>query len=314
MQSLPLDFHNNLWIKYVAALRNGDLSFTGDSASCELVNRELNGSNYNFHLTVLKSLENRPEKGDIGCNPFENPEPELTILNTFGENNEFRIVLNKFPVVPAHFMLLTKIFKSQDTPLSPNELLATYSVLSGLSRDGTKEDWFAFYNCGPESGASQPHKHVQFMTLPAKHRSFAEKLIDSSEDFIPSQTKVPLQDKNLPFAHFVAKLPDNVFSESGDVLLMTFYSLLQSTLNVLKDHDCHHISFNFCATMKYMMLIPRSTSNFEGIGINSCGFMGLALCKNPNIAKVFKEKGFENVLSVVAFPNTFDLKTDEYHY
>lgn len=314
MQALPLDFCDTLSSKYESALASGDLYYTGESAVAENLSLEINGSKYVFHLTELKSLEKRPEKGDVNNNPFEKPEPELTILNSFGSDDEFRIVLNKFPVVPAHFMLVTKKFKSQDTPLSPNELLATYSVLNKLSVGDQSKNWFAFYNCGPNSGASQPHKHVQFMSLPPNYEPFAEKLAQSSVHYIPNQNTEPLQDANLPFAHFVAKLPGELGGDSEDVLLMTFYSLIQRVLNVLKDHACDHKSYNFCATTKYMMLVPRSAAKFDDIGINSCGYMGLVLCKNDKIAKEMKERGFENVLSAVGFPNTTGSKSNEFQY
>ncbi|GEQ66901.1 hypothetical protein JCM33374_g564 [Metschnikowia sp. JCM 33374] len=314
MQALSSDFCDVLSRKYAAALDSGDLLYSGESAEVEFLSREINGSKYHFHLTKLKSLEQRPDKGDVSSNPFEKPEPELTVLDTFGGDNEFRVVLNKFPVVPAHFMLVTKSFKSQDTPLSPNELVATFSILSALSSSDTRKNWFAFYNCGPASGASQPHKHVQFMSLPDDFHPFVEKLVQSSEHYIPSQTREPLQDANLPFAHFVAKLPDEGESDSEEVFLMTFYSLVQRVLNVLKDHSCEHISYNFCATTKYMMLVPRREAKYEGIGINSCGFMGLILCKNDDVSDLMKQKGFENILSQVGFPNTSGCTSDEYHY
>ena len=116
------------------------------------------------------------------------PEPELTIVDNYNDD-EFKIVFNKFPVVPRHFMLITKEFKSQNTPLSPSELMATYKILQALKNqnqnlDQNAENWFAFYNCGPESGASQPHKHIQFMTLPSceQFKPYAETLFQNKED------------------------------------------------------------------------------------------------------------------------------------
>ena len=67
--------------------------------------------------------------------------------------------------------------------------MATYKILQALKNqnqnqnqnqnlDQNTENWFAFYNCGPESGASQPHKHIQFMTLPSREqfKPYAETL------------------------------------------------------------------------------------------------------------------------------------------
>jgi len=51
--------------------------------------------------------------------------------------------------------------------LTPEDLAVTWKV---MSEAGAKR-CLAFYNCGPESGASQPHKHVQL--IPSNtHREF----------------------------------------------------------------------------------------------------------------------------------------------
>jgi ATP adenylyltransferase len=48
-------------------------------------------------------------------------------------------------------LLVTKEFVKQTTPLSPVEVYAAFSILKQL---GTREKHLAFFNCGPESGAS----------------------------------------------------------------------------------------------------------------------------------------------------------------
>lgn len=63
--------------------------------------------------------------------------------------------LNKFCVTPRHFLLVTKEFKPQTSPLTPLELIAAYTILKQL---GAREKHLAFFNSGELSGASQPHK------------------------------------------------------------------------------------------------------------------------------------------------------------
>lgn len=315
MITVPDQFYSTLQEKYRTALAGGHLTFDGESASHELIDYKINDKTFQCHLTELKSLEHRPEKGTVAKNPFAKPEPELTILSEFGEKNEFKLVLNKFPVVPAHFMLVTNTFISQNTPLSPSELSAIYALLMGLKSDGEGKNWFAFYNCGPESGASQPHKHVQFMPLPTNYQPFTAKIVETSESFIPDQTHEPLQDADIPFAHFVAKLPSEKEKLTEEYLAMTFVSLLQRTLSVLKAHDANHISYNFCATTNYMMLVPRSSAKFdETLGINSCGVLGLILSKNDGTTALIKSTGFMSILEAVGFPKTAGEASNEYMY
>lgn len=314
MIELPATFSDDLRTKYDTALKDHHLVFNGDSAVHETIESKLEDADMTFHLTELKSLEKRPENGSISDNPFAKPEPELTLLTDYGVNGEFKLVLNKFPVVPYHFMLITNDFVSQNTPLSPKELLATYKILQVLEEGGGDENWFAFYNCGPMSGASQPHKHIQFMSLPEGYTPFTELLARSSDPFIPDQTKEPLQNSHLPFAHFLARLPLNPRETTEEILAMTFVALLQRTLSVLRAHDAEHISYNFCATTKYMMLVPRSKSKHDSLGVNSCGMMGLVLCKNEAVVTMVKLTGFENILKDVGYPNTSGKALDEYCY
>lgn len=317
MPHLPENFLTELKATYDGALALGNLVFNGDKAINEIVSAEINGASYSTCLTLLESLERRPEKGTVEKNPFAKPEPELTILDSYGDDNEFKLVLNKFPVVPHHFMLVTKEFKSQNTPLSPNELGATFEVLKalGATKQEEKKNWFAFYNCGPESGASQPHKHVQFMTIPDGFEPFASRLARTSPHYVPNQHQEPLQDAKLDFAHFVAVLPDNLEDLTLDVLTLTFVSLLQRTLTVLREADCGHISYNFCATTKWMMLMPRSSGSYEEkFGVNSCGVMGLYLCKNQELYDMVKSAGWDKIQRAVGFASTAGQGTDEYHY
>lgn len=313
---IPSDFVSKLTGKYESAVANEHIVFAGDSAISEIVERKVKDKTYEFQLTHLETLKKRPAKGSKEENPFAKPEPELTILDSYGPNDEFRVVFNKFPVVPNHFMIITKEFVSQNTPLSPIEINASYSILTHLKKhDRSGKNWFAFYNCGQQSGASQPHKHIQFMTLPNGYTPPIDSIANSSPAFIPSAKQEPLQDSSLPFAHYVARLPDDISDLNEDDLTMYFSSLLQRALTTLKQNGHNHISYNFCLTTKYMMVVPRASGYYKDLlGVNSCGVMGLFLCKNQELVDLVKHDGPENVLASVGLPNTSGEPTDEYHY
>ncbi|ODV77676.1 ATP adenylyltransferase [Suhomyces tanzawaensis NRRL Y-17324] len=309
---LPTDFEERLQTKFTSAVNDKHIEFNVEQASNSLDTKKLGNTTVEFQLTLLESLTQRPEKGTKEENPFAKPEPELTVIEDFGADNDLRIVFNKFPVVPMHFMVITKEFKSQNSPLSTSELAATYSVLHKL-KDSNKK-WFAFYNCGPESGASQPHKHIQFMSLPSGFSPYAQGIALGSSPFIPNVKEEPLQNADLGFAHFVARLPDYASGLEEEDLTMYFASLLQRTLTVLRENDSSHISYNFILTTEYMMLVPRSSGKFQDLGINSCGFMGLVLCKNEQLLNMVQDTGPEVILQLCAFPTTAGLGSDEYHY
>lgn len=309
------NFYENLCEKYNSALKDGSLIFNGESAIHEKIELVTGTTTHTFQLTQLQSLLHRPEQGIRAENPFENPEPELTVVPSFGEDGKYRIVLNKFPVVEAHFMLVTTKFESQNSPLSPSDLHSTYRILNNLKLHDCTKEWFAFYNCGPQSGASQPHKHIQFMTIPSGHCPSADVLANTSKFSIPDQSQEPLQDASLPYAHFLLRLPDDPKEVTEDVLALIFVSLLQRTLTVLKENDADHISYNFLITDKYMMLVPRSRSKFrDTLGLNSCAFMGLLLCKSSELVDLVKTEGPETILQEVGYPNTSGEESNEYNY
>ncbi|KAI3403100.1 APA2 [Candida oxycetoniae] len=314
---IPEDFYETLNEKYEQAVKNNHILFNGDAAVNELVKVKASELTIDFQLTLLTSLAHKPEQGDRESNPFEKPEPELTILNNYGPNKEFRVVFNKFPVVPLHFLLVTKEFQSQNSPLSPAELFASYKILSKVVEKSKRNnsEWFAFFNCGPESGASQPHKHIQFMIQPPpsmQFKPYAETLALQAET-VSAKSK-PFQSNNLPFAHFLIKLPDESHVDEN-VLATSFTALLQRTLTVLRSNEQKQISYNFIMTPSYMLMVPRATAKYEGkLGINSCGFQGLILCKNEELFEMVKQKGPLDILRAVGFPNTTDIPEDEYHY
>lgn len=310
---IPENFFEILYEKYDKAIEDGHMKFNGESVESEYHTLKLGDLQVNLQYNIIHSLMHRPEKGDFKKNPFEDPEPELTIVEDFGDSNQFRIVYNKFPVVPRHIMLLTKQYKPQTTPLSPDELKATYSILSTLAED-KNDKWFAFYNCGPESGASQPHKHVQFMTLPRNFKPFPDFIISESDSFIPSTIREPLQNANIPMAHFICKLPTDLKSLTEEDLIMYFTSLLQRALTVSRENEAESISYNVIMTTEYIMIVPRSVGKYKELGINSCGILGLFLFKSDDLLKIVQNDTPQKVWESVGFPNTAGQATNEYHY
>ena len=55
-------------------------------------------------------------------------------------------------------------YQSQSAPLTPADLLQTYLLLLNANLTCGRP-YFSFFNCGVKSGASQPHKHVQFLPI-----------------------------------------------------------------------------------------------------------------------------------------------------
>lgn len=317
---LPDNFYTLLCEKYQVAKQSGEVQFKGESAEHEVIfdsSCSKEEERFPFQLTLLKSLAQRPVKGTVDADPFANEEPELTILSKYGLDDLLRIVFNKFPVVDRHFMAVTREFESQNSPLNPSELLAMYFILKDLKLKGPNEKWFSFYNCGQASGMLQPHKHFQFMTLPndKDFEPIPEVILklDVDSDRSPSIARdEPLQHPKVPFAHYIVKVPETITNE--DQLGALFVHLLTRTITDLRDASCEAIAYNFIMTTEYMMMVPRVVNNVDGLGLNSCAYMSLLLCKNEELVSLVKDKLPMALLAQAGLPNTYGIKRDDSHY
>lgn len=179
-------------------------------------------------------------------------------------------MLNKFPVIPNHFILATKSWKAQTDILEKDDLAAAYSCVKewGSQSDGPESKrLFAFFNSGDESGASQPHRHLQFLPIEAMAQGDSgswQPLIDVVSSQPPLSGSQYRCLSHFPFAHFALPLPSN---PSADTLHAIYLSLYRTALATAKSNPDDHatkassgpaaISYNLAMTDSMMMICPR---------------------------------------------------------
>lgn len=108
------------------------------------------------------------KKADKKVDPFENPKGDLLVAEVPVDSPTHVLVLNKFPIIEGHFILATKEFKEQTDDLEISDLEATFQCLQAWEENNEStrsKALFAFFNSGPHSGASQPHRHIQFLPI-----------------------------------------------------------------------------------------------------------------------------------------------------
>ncbi|KAL7943532.1 alpha-galactosidase [Trichoderma barbatum] len=135
-----------------------------------------------FQLRFSPSLANKPKgpppdpsQPRKPFDPFANPPASLFVTD-LGPSHY--LVLNKFAVVPEHFILATKEYKLQTHVLEESDLEATLACIDAYEQAGNDETssvsqerksqgdgLFAFFNGGQHSGASQPHRHIQLLPV-----------------------------------------------------------------------------------------------------------------------------------------------------
>ncbi|KAF1947343.1 Ap4A phosphorylase-like protein II [Clathrospora elynae] len=238
-----------------------------------------------FQLRYCPSLAKKPTSKQADAtpkqkiDPFENPPPALHVADIPSTNPTHLLVLNKFPIIAGHFILATKSNKKQTHVLEQDDLEVTYACLRAWQEGpGSKQQpLFAFFNSGQHSGASQPHRHLQFLPLEGMRDSDASSGWDLLTDLILSSKKFNsagtptglLQHPDLPFIHFARSFD----SEPSGAQLLSIYDDLYHAAKAAVDKfiatDSEHfalhsidggdlpISYNLAMTMAGMVILPR---------------------------------------------------------
>lgn len=194
---IPADLPRLLAERYESAIATGSAFFYPSEVHC--VEDRLEGSNSTLQWSIRRcealrqKVKEKERKGDrrsppgaksssepaLGgqnpCDVFAAPyDPQLLVA----ELGDHTLLLNKFALIPQHFLLVTREFRSQALPPAPSTLALSYRILTSLP-SSTPDQRLCFFNCGPESGASQPHCHMQFVDLSEGGGVLVERLLDS---------------------------------------------------------------------------------------------------------------------------------------
>ncbi|CCH58294.1 hypothetical protein TBLA_0A05020 [Henningerozyma blattae CBS 6284] len=318
---IPADLSTLLTSKYNEAISNNHLKFT-DSTIATVKDDK---TKMPYYIRYAPNLASKPERDfetpmEDKVDPFANPEPELTVLDDVNQDGQYRLVLNKFPLVPEHALLVTKEFAKQTSTLTPSDLMTSFNLLKTLDDDDKRH--MVFYNSGNASGSSQDHKHLQIIRLPQDYFGLQDKLTKDVDHYIPNQKTEPLQDDKVAFANFSLPLPDDESEITEDVLAMSYFSLLQRALTFFLDWTSENPnldrSYNVLLTKKWISIVPRSNTKAKSmdVGFNSTGYAGLVLVRTEEIFETLKKdpSTIDNLLLECGFGNTTGVKADEYDY
>ncbi|PGH16356.1 hypothetical protein AJ80_05206 [Polytolypa hystricis UAMH7299] len=265
--------------RFATAKQSGALLFSHTEVTT------INTSNLSFQLRWCPALAGKPEpkatdiekSGAAKRGPFENPSPDLVIAELPYSNPTHVLVLNKFPVIPDHFILATKSYAPQGDLLEKADLTAAFACLEAWEADAEPEGsgkLFAFFNSGEHSGASQPHRHIQF--IPVEHM----KAVDASHRWSPLIESLPgtsfaddldaLEPLDLPFVCFAATLPAKPSEDDLHNIYLALYRRAVKTgyeasgrqpankeQNTLPPHGPAAVSYNLAVTATRMMICPR---------------------------------------------------------
>lgn len=170
------------------------------------------------------------------------------------------VVLNKFPVIPDHFILATTEFKEQTRVLEQDDIAAAYACLKAYREIG--EELFGFFNSGEHSGASQPHRHIQFLPVKSMQSGVPDNKWDVLVDRLAYETP------NLPFTYFSSQLPKD---PSPEQLYSTYTALYEQACcasGAKLEGPASSISYNMGFTDRSIVLCPRMSEGAKIAGLD----------------------------------------------
>lgn len=304
---MPADLMEKIYAKTDAALASGDLqplqteeSVVADNgirfvlrwASTLAVKDDQTGAD-----TATDSSDESTDDGDVilpggprdpDFNPFLNPDPEL-LVGDIGP--EHVIILNKFPVCLHHLVIARKEFAEQQTTLELSDFYALASIMSEYGGLG-------FYNGGPAAGASQRHKHVQWLPAKADNASLSVWHQGLPKNTASGEiTEHPLLHIKHCFIPVIAGM-DTDIAKSTESMLSAYKRGLEY-LDIKANSDGMLPAFNMLVSDGWMLIVPRSKEHFEGISLNSASFGGTIYVREKSQIADIKQSGPLAVLESV---------------
>jgi ATP adenylyltransferase len=197
-----------------------------------------------------------PQRAD----PLGDYEPDLYVADV---GSTHYALLNKFPVVPNHLLIVTRRFAPQEELLDAADFQALAALMAEL-------DWLAFYNAGRVAGASQARKHLQLVPLPLAPQVAA-----------PVPLEPLIIGGALPFRHAFAVLP------TLDAMHGIYRELIAQSPAA---------PYNLLATRRWMLVVPRRQERYESISVNALGFAGSLYVRTSAELELVRRAGPMNVL------------------
>ncbi|WFD36070.1 ATP adenylyltransferase [Malassezia cuniculi] len=268
--------------------------------------------------------------------PAQNPKdvfaPPYVPNLLVAEMDDYTVLLNKFSVLPNHALLVTRDFVSQDMPPTPEMVATVYKIINAHRPTVPGGEVFGFFNCGPQSGASQPHCHFQLVEVAAQSGEAVP--IETLLESIPKDGEEYRHTHMLPtpWQHFVVLLQpqsdDKIGAYMAERLMQGLDAMFRERmLLVQSDRDlvpAGRPSFNILVTRRALHVIPRRTDTFSlreagwgafaggdvpetagTLSVNAMGYAGFMLARHESEADALlddKNERVAHVLGHTGFP------------
>lgn len=211
-------------------------------------------------------LQRATSSGNTAANPFLPYDPALFVADLSATH---LCLLNKYPVVAHHLLIVTRAF-------TPQEALLTVADFAALLTCARQLDGLAFYNSGKIAGASQRHKHLQLAPFPLDPTGSATPIAAALGE--PTRRGELVTSPHLPFRHTLLWLPTGA-AQDATFFTAAYHAMLQAT-GVWAGDDTAPRPYNWLATREWMLVAPRTAETVAGMAVNGLGFAGSLLVRN----------------------------------
>lgn len=259
-----------------------------------------------FLVRVLAALRRKDEarhdqdaaaRSGRKINPFLPPEKALTVADVTGTHTA---VLNKFNVVEHHLLIVTRRFEDQETLLTLRDFEALWRCMS-------EYDGLGFYNGGREGGASQEHKHVQFVPLPLGPEGPAVPIEPLFRDAATDRDGIG----SIPafsFSNAYGALDPELWRSPVNAARRSFelYGNLLKRVGMEPPAPDRPVrqSLPYCllTTRQWMLLVPRSKEHVAGISLNSLAYAGSFFVRDEEQLEMLRKIGPLQALCEAGIP------------
>lgn len=214
-------------------------------------------------------------------NPFLPWEQDLEV-SPLGSSHV--LLLNKYPVQPAHVLVISQDWQAQEGWLSALDWQAVASVASD-----TNGLWF--FNSTAASGASQRHRHVQLLPRQVGEPTCPLELWFNSE---------LNGEEALPWLHAISRRKD----PTNHLDLPRLYSQQLEQLGLGRanqDQKPLH-PYNLLFNDQWFITIRREREHCAGFSLNALGFAGYLLATDHSDLHWLRRHGPMELLKQVATP------------
>ncbi len=241
-------------------LASGDLQPTATSA------HELVDGGIPFSVRVIEGFDRKKrsnsEQARSARDPFLPPYSDDLFIADVSDTHV--VLLNKFPVLRDHLLVVTRAVEAQESALGEADFAALWACMSELGGLG-------FYNAGSAAGASQSHKHLQWVPL---------------EGGLPTAPLLESEDAGFACAHARVQGGGGIAEQ---------YVRLCEELGLGGAEP-----YNLLLTRESMVVVPRTRHAWEGISVNAMGYAGSFLVRTSADLQKLRELGPRRLLAGVS--------------